>query len=639
MATCQARYRKNQLRVSWRILAFLAIGFFTLAGCQRKSPPTTVMQPAAPADAENTGDADTGDADTGDADTGDADTGDADTGATAKEVDAPADATPAKAAATPANADATPAKADAPAKPNATPAKADVVQPDAVATGPQLYARHCAGCHGKTGDGKGLAARFLFPKPRDFRSGRFRLVSTTNGAPTAADLDAVLVRGMPGSAMPPWPQLSEPERKLLVEEVAKLRREGAAAQFIQMLKEEEELEDDEIEQDEVQEFVARRTTPGPVSEVPTIAPANAASIARGKELYVKQSCHSCHGVDGKGDGQQKMVDDEGLPTRPRDFTQGVFKGGHDVASIYRRIASGMPGTPMPSSQKLTPEQVVDLVQFTLSLSDEAARQATILRREKITVKRVDTLAGKSGSEVWSSINPIALRMTPLWWRDGADPGLQIQAAHDGKHISVRLSWSDETADRNAAKTDAFEDAVALELYRGPSEPFIGMGDPNSPVDVWFWDADRQGPMVTVEDIYPNMVVDRYPFSEAVASTADYNRPATKLKEQPNISLPAKASGNQIVPDGSGSSNLTVAGPGSVTFRLPTNPQVAAHGEWSNGRWTVVMTRPLSLGDAGRGISLEPGCTASIALAIWDGTQNERDGKKLITIWQDLILEN
>ena len=31
-----------------------------------------------------------------------------------------------------------------------------------------LYARHCAGCHGMQGDGKGAAAAFLFPKPRRY---------------------------------------------------------------------------------------------------------------------------------------------------------------------------------------------------------------------------------------------------------------------------------------------------------------------------------------------------------------------------------------------------------------------------------------------------------------------------------------
>ena len=58
-----------------------------------------------------------------------------------------------------------------------------------------------------------------------------------------------------------------------------------------------------------------------------------------------------------------MVDDEKMPTRPRDFTLGIFKGNPDPASLYRRIAYGMPGTPMPGSSGMTPEQMVDLVHY------------------------------------------------------------------------------------------------------------------------------------------------------------------------------------------------------------------------------------------------------------------------------------
>lgn len=82
----------------------------------------------------------------------------------------------------------------------------------AVLTGEQLFAVHCAGCHGVKGDGKGLASAFLFPKPRDFRAGKFRLVSSDNGVPSDADLDSVIRRGMPGSSMPPWPNLTEAKR-------------------------------------------------------------------------------------------------------------------------------------------------------------------------------------------------------------------------------------------------------------------------------------------------------------------------------------------------------------------------------------------------------------------------------------------
>ena len=64
----------------------------------------------------------------------------------------------------------------------------------------------------------------------------------------------------------------------------------------------------------------------------------------------------------------------------------------------------------------------------------------------------------------------------------------------------------------------------------------------------------------------------------------------------------------------------------------------ANGKWKDGRWTVVMTRKLKLKDDQTGVLLEPGGSVSIAFAVWNGSQQDRDGKKSITIWQDLVLE-
>jgi len=508
----------------------------------------------------------------------------------------------------------------------------------------QLYARHCAGCHGLRGDGKGIASQFLFPKPRDFRTGRFRLVSTANGVPSRDDLQAVLLRGMPGSAMPPWGHLSQAKRNALVGEVLRLRADGAKEQYVDMLKKDEDLSDEELAaadvQQEINEYVTKSTTPAATSDVPDIGSPTAEAIARGKLLYAKSGCLQCHGETGKGDGVQKMFDDKKLPTSPRDFTLGIFKGGHDPASLYRRIAYGMPGTPMPSSSSMTAKQMVDLVHYIRSLSSEQQRKAAVLNRERIVARAVDTIPGDVDAATWSEVPPVVLRTTPLWWRSDPHPFLTVQAVHDKKQIAVRLSWGDDQKDRHAARSEAFEDAVAMEWYRGTDAPFLGMGDAESPVDVWYWDADRQGKARTVEDIYPNMVVDRYPLSEAVAASASFDRAGARTADQPDVSLPARASGNQIVPtdDDSGGSTLTVGGPGSVTFRMPRSQLVRAHGTWKEGRWSVELIRTLAVASAGDGIALKPGDHMSVAFAVWNGAQQDRDGKKKITIWQELELE-
>src|SRR5262245_45890075 len=53
-----------------------------------------------------------------------------------------------------------------------------------LALGQRLYSNHCAQCHGDKGGGDGLAARFLYPKPRNFRDGRFRVVTTVSLKPS-----------------------------------------------------------------------------------------------------------------------------------------------------------------------------------------------------------------------------------------------------------------------------------------------------------------------------------------------------------------------------------------------------------------------------------------------------------------------
>jgi DMSO reductase family type II enzyme heme b subunit len=167
-----------------------------------------------------------------------------------------------------------------------------------------------------------------------------------------------------------------------------------------------------------------------------------------------------------------------------------------------------------------------------------------------------------------------------------------------------------------------------------------MGDNTSPVDVWFWDADRQNKGDVDEAQYPNTVVDVYPFSEAFAAGPEINRPGARMADQPSISLPARAAGNLIVPgdDESGGSALHVGGPRTVTFRIPQSQLVRAVGTWSDGRWNVVMTRPLSVAAPEEGVPLKPGDRASVAFAVWDGSHDDRNGQKSVTIWQDLLLE-
>jgi mono/diheme cytochrome c family protein len=239
-------------------------------------------------------------------------------------------------------------------------------------SGPELYARHCGACHGAGGDGRGRAAWLLFPRPRDFRAERFRLVSARNGVPTLEDLVAVSKQGMPGTSMPPFENLSDDQHELVAQEVVRLHREGVRDHFIDVM----EKEGEEIDEEDVRQVVTNCTVPVDVVDDPEIGPPSSQSIARGKTTYLQLGCEKCHGHDGAGAWDVSLVNEKGYPTRSRDLVHEPLKGGEEPEGMYRRIFLGMPGTPHPASWNLPADQLIDLVHYCRSLSREPKRELT-----------------------------------------------------------------------------------------------------------------------------------------------------------------------------------------------------------------------------------------------------------------------
>lgn len=192
--------------------------------------------------------------------------------------------------------------------------------------GKSLYQKHCSICHGSQGRGDGHAAFFMAPKPRDFTSGLFKLRSTPSGQPPLDnDLLTAVTRGMPGSLMPSFEPLSDRERKELVAYIKALTVTEPGGKNIFELKRKAIV-------------------------IPREPKISKGSTARGKELYKELGCDDCHGEKGEGNGPSAndLKDQWGYAIQPTDFTRGVFKGGAEGKEIYKRIAIGMEGTPMPA---------------------------------------------------------------------------------------------------------------------------------------------------------------------------------------------------------------------------------------------------------------------------------------------------
>jgi mono/diheme cytochrome c family protein len=487
------------------------------------------------------------------------------------------------------------------------------------------FGQNCAQCHGNEGAGDGLAARFLYPKPRNFRDAKFKIVSTTNRVPTDDDLFQMITNGMPGSTMIPFQHLPEAERRALVVYVRHLARQGVE----QRLRQAAAQAGQEIDPQQLQEDLQRLTEPGPRLAIPALTPTGMAdAISRGQALY-KKDCATCHGDTGRGDGAKEQFDDDGTPTRPRDFSKGIFKGGGDRAQLFARISLGLPGTPMPALPHLKPNEIDDLIALVQTYAPAEVQQRTRHRRTTLMAKRVATLdASDPYATAWETVPAQQLLVTPIWWRDQPDPDLRVQAAHDGTTLFIRLSWHDAVANEVLARPEDFEDMASVQLFKGEREPFFGMGTKEQAIDLWLWRASWRKPPDTSTSI-----LDDYPFELPIYKSL------LKGQKPPPDFLTARAAGNlQANADRARqATHLAARGFGTTTVRPKSSQLVAAKGDWKDGRWTVLLSRPMAV-DTKDGVGLKAGDGCSIALAIWDGQHRDRDGQKLVSIWHDLKLE-
>jgi mono/diheme cytochrome c family protein/tetratricopeptide (TPR) repeat protein len=259
------------------------------------------------------------------------------------------------------------------------PPEADLEKPrTSQASSSPLFLQHCAACHGENGAGNGYAARFLFPRPRNLRTDRFRLVSSSNGIQTLSDIQGVIQRGVPGTSMTGNKSLTAEQLEQLAREVQRMQIDGARERLIaQHLDENVDLPSEE----EINTRAAQWVTPGEIVSPPQFGPLDEAAVARGKQVYFQTGCQHCHGGDGIGSPDVTLFDDQGQVTRPRDLVREFFKGSQEPMSIYLRIRLGMPGTPHPSCANLTEKQLIDLVHFCRSLAREPKRELTNHERE------------------------------------------------------------------------------------------------------------------------------------------------------------------------------------------------------------------------------------------------------------------
>jgi cytochrome c oxidase cbb3-type subunit 2 len=271
--------------------------------------------------------------------------------------------------------------------------------------GQAVYEQHCVACHGLNGDGNGAASVWLFPRPRDFSAGLFKIKSTPDTAlPTDNDLLTTLARGMPGSSMPSFTYLSERDRRDVVQYVKFLTSyTNASGQHINRFDEAKKNGD--------------LADPIQVSSEPAVT---LQALGEGNALFNKFGCIVCHGETGAGDGPNasSLKDTKGLFLPPRDFNNGAFRGGATGRDLFLRTLTGLPGTPMApyATNLMTDSERWSLVHYIQSLRRKDVEINDILASadNNIHVQKVRKLPSDPVDPFWESMDPARIQVNPLW---------------------------------------------------------------------------------------------------------------------------------------------------------------------------------------------------------------------------------
>ncbi len=507
------------------------------------------------------------------------------------------------------------------------PPSVDAAPPPQDARGKADYEAHCSVCHGTQGRGDGAASYLLRPRPRDFATAQFRLVSTENAIVSRDDILRVVREGMPGTGMPSWAHLSDETLGGIVDHVLELERAGMRDVVERWNIEEEE----EMEPEEIEEIVDIRTKPGAPLAIPPEPPVSVESVARGRLVFVSQ-CAKCHGVDGRGMTDPEWKSAEGFPMWSRDLLSGIFKGGRESESLYRRVWLGIPGSPMPAHKHLPVEDMWGIVHYVQSLSNPISQELVRIKQERIDVPRVDALPASPTDAAWRDVPATRVALMPLFWRDEFRDAVLARAVHDGKKIQILIQWEDPSRDTGGLRQTEFPDGAAVQLSDADEAPLFTMGDPEHRVNIWhwkaLWDEDAEA-FRDVTSVFPRAVTDGY-----------YGRKkgwGAKPLDDP-LYRPAAERGNPLSRTGRKTpvEDANAERFGSLSTQPPEDQNVGGTSSWNEGVWSLVLERDL-VSPSDRDVKFTPGGEAFCAFAIWNGSIGDRDGQKSISIWNVLRL--
>lgn len=285
--------------------------------------------------------------------------------------------------------------------------------------------------------------------------------------------------------------------------------------------------------------------------------------------------------------------------------------------------------------------------YSQGLDKESSVEENIPTKEGLTVKYVN--AGLGNAE--EAFAQVASYKLELQMQDKAFPNgggsvqeVEVKGFHNGETLFIGINWNDATKNDRAIAHEQFRDAVGLMFplekvkVISPEEPFSPrMGDRGKPVNIWHWKADWEkelhkiGGYEHMEDQYPNMWSD-----------FDFDPHPDHFNKMVHDSVPLMAGGLAAgsllsqADRGTSVEDLNAVGFGTLTSQ--EHQDVKGTGSWVDGKWNVIMYRPLVTSDE-NDVQFKPGDSAFFNMAVWNGEEGDRNGLKSIsTRWRPITIE-
>ncbi len=288
------------------------------------------------------------------------------------------------------------------------------------------------------------------------------------------------------------------------------------------------------------------------------------------------------------------------------------------------------------------------IAFSQGLEAEISLEENIPTKEGITVKYVAAdLDGANLALGQADPYKIELQMQDKAFPNGGGSikEVAIRSFHNGETIFFGIKWNDASKNDRAIEHAQFRDAVGLmfplETVKviSPEKPFSPrMGDRGKPVNIWHWKADWEKELTVadgkehMEDVYPNMFTDFDFNPDPIGFHKEAFESAALMSGGISAgSLLSLANRGRSVED------LNAVGFGTLTSQ--THQDVNGKGSWNNGKWDVVIYRPMATPDE-NDVQFVPGMSTFLNTAVWNGIEGDRNGQKSISLrWRPLKIEN